>query len=436
MNHCIVPNWNQRHQRQEQVEEEEGKTTRDHVPMSSYEVAELTWENGQLAMHDLGGMVPSPVRARTGGDTLECIVDQATRDRPNKNEANLSSLAAPWGGKWPKSSSVDTQLKQKEANLSSIAASSGGKWSKSSGHMAASSTCHVRPAGLGKKRTRSDSEQNCRRYFEEDQGGEASGCASASATFCMDTDTTMMTWASCEPPQSFKSTRNGDEDSAFQACSEKQDEERGNNWEATQSQSSGKHSRAAATHNQSERRRRDRINQKMKALQKLVPNASKTDKASMLDEVIAYLKQLQAQVQMMSARTNIPQMMMPLGIQQHLQMSLLARMGMGMGMGMLGMNNLARTMPQLLPSYIHSPPLSGAAPPFVPPPPFAMPQTIPPPTPSNTSLPFNDAYCAFLAQQSMNMDFYKKMEALYQQHVNQSAQKPVSSLQANNVQGE
>lgn len=34
---------------------------------------------------------------------------------------------------------------------------------------------------------------------------------------------------------------------------EKQDEERENNWDATQSPSSGRHSRAAATHNQSER---------------------------------------------------------------------------------------------------------------------------------------------------------------------------------------
>ncbi|KAL2461976.1 BHLH domain-containing protein [Abeliophyllum distichum] len=465
MNHCIVPKWNQRHQRQEQVEDEEGKTSFDHVqnqqnyhshvPMSNYEVAELTWKNGQLAMHDLGAMVPSPVRVRTG-DTLECIVDQATRDRPNVNvarcneeEENLKSLAAPWGGKLPESSSGDVQLKRKEANLSTLAASSGGKLRKNTGHkqieqnettllissMAASSSCHVNPAGLAKKKIRSESEQ---RYFEEDRGGEGSGCASASATFCRDTDTTMMTWASFEPPQSFKSTRNEDEDSAFHACSEKQDEERGNNWDATRSQSSGRHSRAAAIHNQSERRRRDRINQKMKALQKLVPNASKTDKASMLDEVIAYLKQLQAQVQMMSARSNIPQMMMPLGIQQHLQMSLLARMGMaaGMGMGMLGMNNLARNMPQTLPSYIHSPPLSGAAPPFVPSPPFAVPQTIPPPTPSNTSLPFNDAYCTFLAQQSMNMDFYNKMEALYRQHTNRSTQKPVSSSQTNNVQGE
>ncbi|RLN42629.1 transcription factor UNE10 isoform X2 [Panicum miliaceum] len=66
---------------------------------------------------------------------------------------------------------------------------------------------------------------------------------------------------------------------------------------AVRSSVSTKRSRAAAIHNESERKRRDRINQKMKTLQKLVPNSSKTDKASMLDEVIDYLKQLQAQVQ-------------------------------------------------------------------------------------------------------------------------------------------
>ncbi|GAB4839340.1 hypothetical protein Ancab_028867 [Ancistrocladus abbreviatus] len=61
--------------------------------------------------------------------------------------------------------------------------------------------------------------------------------------------------------------------------------------------SSCKRSRAAEVHNLSEKRRRQRINEKMKALQKLIPNSNKTDKASMLDEAIEYLKQLQLQVQ-------------------------------------------------------------------------------------------------------------------------------------------
>ncbi|CAO2833976.1 unnamed protein product [Amaranthus hypochondriacus] len=65
---------------------------------------------------------------------------------------------------------------------------------------------------------------------------------------------------------------------------------------------SSKRSRAAEVHNMSEKRRRQRINEKLKALQKLIPNSNKTDKASMLDEAIEYLKQLQLQVQMLTLR--------------------------------------------------------------------------------------------------------------------------------------
>ncbi|XP_021273866.1 transcription factor SPATULA isoform X4 [Herrania umbratica] len=69
--------------------------------------------------------------------------------------------------------------------------------------------------------------------------------------------------------------------------------------------SSSKRSRAAEVHNLSEKRRRSRINEKMKALQNLIPNSNKTDKASMLDEAIDYLKQLQLQVQMLSMRNGL-----------------------------------------------------------------------------------------------------------------------------------
>ncbi|XP_025804964.1 uncharacterized protein LOC112883903 isoform X2 [Panicum hallii] len=67
----------------------------------------------------------------------------------------------------------------------------------------------------------------------------------------------------------------------------------------------GKRSRAAEVHNLSEKRRRSKINEKMKALQTLIPNSSKTDKASMLDDAIEYLKQLQLQVQMLSMRNGL-----------------------------------------------------------------------------------------------------------------------------------
>nr|GMD69107.1 transcription factor PIF1-like [Ipomoea batatas] len=84
-------------------------------------------------------------------------------------------------------------------------------------------------------------------------------------------------------------------------------------------QTSSKRSRAAEVHNLSERKRRDRINEKMRALQQLIPRCNKLDKASILDEAIEYLKSLQLQVQMMSLGHGcgmIP-MMFP-GIQQYM----------------------------------------------------------------------------------------------------------------------
>ncbi|XWS36011.1 hypothetical protein CRYUN_Cryun20dG0045300 [Craigia yunnanensis] len=96
----------------------------------------------------------------------------------------------------------------------------------------------------------------------------------------------------------------------------------------------------AEVHNLSERRRRDKINKKMRALQELIPNCNKVDKASMLDEAIEYLKTLQLQVQMMSMGTGfyMPPMMLPSTMQhinaQHLSGYYPMAVGMGMRMQM------------------------------------------------------------------------------------------------------
>ncbi|XP_028798160.1 transcription factor PIF4 [Neltuma alba] len=81
--------------------------------------------------------------------------------------------------------------------------------------------------------------------------------------------------------------------------------------------------RAAEVHNLSERRRRDRINEKMRALQQLIPHSNKTDKASMLDEAIEYLKSLQFQLQMMLMGAGMTPVMIP-GIQHYM-----SQVGMG-----------------------------------------------------------------------------------------------------------
>ncbi|KAK9284423.1 hypothetical protein L1049_023595 [Liquidambar formosana] len=93
----------------------------------------------------------------------------------------------------------------------------------------------------------------------------------------------------------------------------------------SQRSGSSRKSRAAEVHNLSERRRRDRINEKMKALQELIPHCNKSDKASMLDEAIEYLKSLQLQLQMMWMGSGMAPMMFP-GVQHYM-----SRMGMGMG---------------------------------------------------------------------------------------------------------
>lgn len=100
---------------------------------------------------------------------------------------------------------------------------------------------------------------------------------------------------------------------------------------------SAKRSRAAEVHNLSERRRRDRINEKMRALQELIPNCNKVDKASMLEEAIEYLKALQMQVQIMSMSSSLcmPPVLLPPGM-QHMHAPTMAHfspVGVGMGMG-------------------------------------------------------------------------------------------------------
>ncbi|KAK3158233.1 hypothetical protein QOZ80_2AG0134510 [Eleusine coracana subsp. coracana] len=57
---------------------------------------------------------------------------------------------------------------------------------------------------------------------------------------------------------------------------------------------------ATDPHSIAERVRREKISDRMKNLQELVPNSNRTDKASMLDEIIDYVKFLQLQVKVLS----------------------------------------------------------------------------------------------------------------------------------------
>ncbi|KAJ9180102.1 hypothetical protein P3X46_008387 [Hevea brasiliensis] len=57
---------------------------------------------------------------------------------------------------------------------------------------------------------------------------------------------------------------------------------------------------ATDPHSIAERLRRERIAERMKALQELVPTANKTDRAAMLDEIVDYVKFLRLQVKVLS----------------------------------------------------------------------------------------------------------------------------------------
>ncbi|KAL2516929.1 transcription factor APG-like [Abeliophyllum distichum] len=61
-----------------------------------------------------------------------------------------------------------------------------------------------------------------------------------------------------------------------------------------------KRTRSTHVHNMKERLRRQRLKEKIEAFQEIVPNCSKKDKASTLDDTINYIKALQTQVQVMS----------------------------------------------------------------------------------------------------------------------------------------
>ncbi|KAL3624514.1 hypothetical protein CASFOL_031182 [Castilleja foliolosa] len=415
------------------------------------QVAELTWENGQLAMHGLAAMRVGPTKPPVAGGgttpikyaswdkprasgTLESIVNQATTHHHHTSAAagkNVNEIV-PW---------VDHCRAEVNASSASAAATV---------TMDALVPCNNNRNAKSNKNKNIENQENSSHVVGSvphvlgcstlvgscsgggsaadggargGKGGRAGICkcgASESATGRLSRQVTVdntyserefggggPTSTSLWSPENTSSggdyTRTSVEDlDSFCHSRSQREANDDRKKKATGKSSASIKTRAAAIHNQSERKRRDKINQRMKTLQKMVPNSSKTDKASMLDEVIEYLKQLQAQVHMMS-RMNMPSMMMPLAMQQ-LQMSMMAPAAMGMGMGVMDMTNMGRA-PVM-------PPTSA----FVPVPPWDI-QGVDRPQPSPGMMP--DLLSSFLACQSqpnpMTVDAYSRLAAMYQQ---------------------
>ncbi|KAJ3689409.1 hypothetical protein LUZ61_018573 [Rhynchospora tenuis] len=106
-------------------------------------------------------------------------------------------------------------------------------------------------------------------------------------------------------------------------------------------------SRTTEVHNLSERRRRSRINERMKALQELIPRSNKLDKASILDQTITYVKSLQRQVKMMSNGCAMRPLMYPSGLPFVPSMAV----GMGMNTGTTACMNMAMGMVPGMPPF-------------------------------------------------------------------------------------
>ncbi|KAK9102983.1 hypothetical protein Sjap_020237 [Stephania japonica] len=461
MSHQCVPSWD--------LDDDTPNSSRLTLPPNlstlDYEVAELTWENGQLAMHGLGPprVVAKPFTAakyaatwdkQRLGDTLESIVNQATTTLPSPppQQKLIPLTAADTHPCWfdhyhlrptaaaaaahdlhhhhpplamdalvPSSSLNDSTSSRHvpdpaSANLittthpDSTTVGVGVGFGSSSGGGSSSTpvgSCSGTGTMQGSWKRR---EERVARVPTGLSGETASATATATIGVTVDTRDVDVGFGSTSTPESTTAgnpspsytkpaTTVDDHDSVAHSRSHHQKREEGFEEDKKKSQSgnssvSTKRSRAAAIHNQSER----------------------SDKASMLDEVIEYIKQLQAQVQMMN-RLNMPHMMMPLTLQQQLQMSLMARMsmGMGMGMGLMDMNPIGHrnitTMPPILNPATFMPMTSwdGAT--------GDHHHRLQPP--SAAVMP--DPLSTFLAcqTQQMRIDTYNKLAALYQQQIQQ-----------------
>ncbi|KAL8210336.1 hypothetical protein R6Q57_007068 [Mikania cordata] len=426
MSHC-VPSWD--------IEDDDGSNLRRtnasfsnsmssnlDVPLSDYQVKELTWKNGQLALHGLGPPRLGFKYTWDATETLEALVDQATFQPHHKPHMDpYANDLVPWLD-YHNSATTTGSVCASAATMDALVPSSATKPNALVSGSTHIGSCNDDRSGLAVALAGITRDWSSCRDQQSVSGSETFGLESSQQlTFGLETpDDTI----SGKP--STKSAFPDEHDSVCHSRSQMNELEEKKKGKVKCSSISTKRSRAAAIHNQSERRRRDKINEKMKALQKLVPNANKTDKASMLDEVIEYVKQLQAQIHMMG-RINMSPMMMPLAMQQQqLQMAMLNPMGMGLGMGM-GM----AMPPGVIDIGGSHPNIPGMQPVFHPSAPFVQPLMAPWEM-HNTgdhvpvSIPVrvsnhNDPVANFLASQSqpMTMDGYRRLAALFRQMQNQ-----------------
>ncbi|XP_022861236.1 transcription factor bHLH85-like [Olea europaea var. sylvestris] len=103
--------------------------------------------------------------------------------------------------------------------------------------------------------------------------------------------------------EELKETNGGGSGISEDDCSGSQEINEGENSDCLKSNGKAKTSRGSATDPQSlyARKRRERINERLKILQNLVPNGKKVDISTMLEEAVHYVKFLQVQIKLLSS---------------------------------------------------------------------------------------------------------------------------------------
>ncbi|KAI4984722.1 transcription factor PHYTOCHROME INTERACTING FACTOR-LIKE 13-like [Hordeum vulgare subsp. vulgare] len=240
------------------------KSTHTHVSCSSRQQSMSLADCGDNA----GGVVSGLVQARAGKAAME-----------EGASSTLSAIGASFCG----SNQVQVQGAVSEQGRAGHTTVYGGRGAGSALPSAVGSG-NANASGRGHEATVASS------------SGRSNYCFGAAATT---TTTTTGTEPTSTSNRSSKRKRGLDTEDSESPSEDAESESLALDRKPPQKLTTARRSRAAEVHNLSERRRRDRINEKMRALQELIPHCNKTDKASMLDEAIEYLKTLQMQVQMM-----------------------------------------------------------------------------------------------------------------------------------------
>ncbi|CAA2990817.1 transcription factor bHLH85-like [Olea europaea subsp. europaea] len=103
--------------------------------------------------------------------------------------------------------------------------------------------------------------------------------------------------------EELKETNGGGSGISEDDCNGSQELNKGENSDSRKSNGKARASRGSATDPQSlyARKRRERINERLKILQNLVPNGTKVDISTMLEEAVHYVKFLQLQIKLLSS---------------------------------------------------------------------------------------------------------------------------------------